>query len=82
MRGKLPAVIKKSIELWAGCVAGALRDYEYVEKLVKAGFEKIDIEATRVYDINDARDFLSGRGVDVEDLATIVQSLRDGGSAA
>jgi arsenite methyltransferase len=69
VRGKLPAEIKKSIELWVGCVAGALRDCEYVEKLVKAGFEKIDIEATRVYDIDDARDFLSGRGVDVEDLA-------------
>jgi len=46
-----------------------LSDYEYVEKLVKAGFEKIDIEATRIYDIDDARAFLSGRGVDVEDLA-------------
>jgi hypothetical protein len=46
-----------------------LSDYEYVEKLARAGFEKIDIEATRVYDINDAREFLSGRGVNVEEFA-------------
>jgi arsenite methyltransferase len=63
VRGKLPAEIKKSIELWVGCVAGALTDSEYVEKLAKAGFEKIDIEPTRVYDLNDARAFLSGRGI-------------------
>jgi SAM-dependent methyltransferase len=69
VQGNVPAEIKKSVELWVGCVAGALSDYEYVEKLVKAGFEKIDIAATRVYDIDDARAFLSGRGVDLEDLA-------------
>jgi arsenite methyltransferase len=69
VRGNIPAGIKKSMELWVGCVAGALSDYEYVEKLAKAGFEKIDIEATRVYDIDDARAFLSGRGADVDELA-------------
>ena len=69
VRGQVPAEIKKSVELWVGCVAGALSDYEYVQKLGKAGFEKIDIEATRVYDIDDARDFLSERGVNVDDLA-------------
>jgi arsenite methyltransferase len=69
VRGKVPAEIKKSIELWVGCVAGALSDYEYVEKLAKAGFERIDIERTRVYDIGDARAFLSGRGIDVDEFA-------------
>jgi arsenite methyltransferase len=68
VRGKVPVEIKKSIELWVGCVAGALSDYEYVEKLSKAGFEKIDIEPTRVYDINDARAFLSGRGTNVDEF--------------
>jgi len=69
VRGNVPAEIKKSVELWVGCVAGALSDYEYVEKLAKAGFEKIDIEPTRVYDLDDARVFLSGRGVNVDEFA-------------
>ena len=69
VRGTVPAEVKKSMELWVGCVAGALSDYEYVEKLAKAGFEKIDIEPTRVYDIDDARAFLSGRGINVDELA-------------
>jgi arsenite methyltransferase len=61
--------VKKSVELWVGCIAGALSDYEYVQKLAKAGFEQIDIEPTRVYDINDARAFLSGRGINVDEFA-------------
>lgn len=69
IRGKVPVEIKKSIELWVGCVAGALSDYEYIEKLAKAGFEQIDIEPTRVYNINDARAFLSGRGINVDEFA-------------
>ena len=73
VRGKVPAEIKKSIELWVGCVAGALSDYEYVEKLAKAGFENIDIEATRVYDIGDARAFLSGRGINVDEFARALE---------
>lgn len=69
VRGNVPAEIKKSMELWVGCVAGALTDDEYITKLAKAGFEYIDIEATRVYNIDDARAFLSGHGQDVEELA-------------
>src|SRR6516164_66923 len=69
VRGKVPAEIKKNMELWVGCVAGALSDYEYVTKLAKAGFERIDIEPTRVYDIGDARAFLSGRGINVDEFA-------------
>jgi arsenite methyltransferase len=73
VRGKVPAEIKKSIELWIGCVAGALSDYEYVEKLAKAGFEQIDIEPTRAYDIRDARAFLSGHGVNVDEFARALE---------
>lgn len=69
VRGSVPAEIKKSMELWVGCVAGALSDYEYVAKLAKAGFESIDIETTRVYGIDDARTFLTGQGLDVDALA-------------
>ena len=69
VRGNVPAEIKKNMELWVGCVAGALSDYEYVAKLAKAGFDNIDIEATRVYNIDDARVFLSNRGLDVEEIA-------------
>ena len=72
VRGNVPAEIKKSMELWVGCVAGALSDYEYVAKLAKAGFDHIDIESTRVYTIEDARGFLSGQGLDVDALAKAV----------
>src|SRR6202051_454408 len=61
VRGEVPAEIKKNMELWVGCVAGALSEYEYVAKLSKAGFDNIDIEPTRVYSIEDARAFLSGQ---------------------
>ena len=69
VRGNVPAEIKKSMELWVGCIAGALSDYEYADKLAKAGFEKVDIEPTRVYSIEDSRGFLSGQGLDVDVLA-------------
>ena len=73
VRGDVPAAIKKNMELWAGCVAGALSDYEYIAKLAKAGFDDIDIEPTRVYGIEDARTFLAGQGLDVESLAKEVE---------
>jgi len=73
VRGNVPAEIKKNMELWVGCVAGALSDYEYVAKLAKAGFDNVDIEATRVYNIDDARVFLSGRGLDADALAGKVE---------
>jgi len=69
VRGEVPAVIKKNMELWIGCVAGALSDHEYIAKLAKAGFDEIGIEETRVYSNNDARTFLGGEGLDVEALA-------------
>ena len=73
VRGDVPAEIRKSMELWVGCVAGAMRDYEYVSKLAKAGFEGIDIEPTRVYKLEDAREFLAAEGLDVEALARKVE---------
>ena len=69
VRGEVPAAIRKSMELWVGCVAGALGDREYVAKLAKTGFEGIDIEPTRVYSIEDARMLLAGEGLDVDALA-------------
>jgi arsenite methyltransferase len=69
LRGDVPAEIRRSMELWVGCIAGALEDQEYVRKLAKAGFEAIDIEPTRVYSIDDARQFLSGEGIDVDAIA-------------
>ena len=60
------------MELWIGCVAGALSDYEYVAELAKAGFDGIGIEETRVYGLDDARTFLAGKGLDADALATDV----------
>jgi arsenite methyltransferase len=73
VRGSVPAGIKRNMELWVGCVAGALSDYEYVAKLAQAGFEDIDIEPTRVYGVEDARAFLAGQDIDVEALAKEVE---------
>jgi arsenite methyltransferase len=66
VRGEVPANIRKSIELWVGCIAGALEENEYREKLARAGFESIEVEATRVYRVEEARDFLAAAGLDPE----------------
>jgi len=68
-RGEVPAQIRKDILLWVGCIAGALQDIEYAEKLAAAGFAAISIEPTRVYNVEDAREFLNGKGIDVDALA-------------
>ena len=73
VRGNVPGEIKRSLELWVGCVAGALSDYDYVAKLAKAGFDNIDIEPTRVYSLEDASSFLSGQALDVDKLAKEVE---------
>ena len=73
VRGDVPAEVRRSIELWVGCIAGALEENEYVHKLAKAGFESIDIEPTRVYSIEDARQFLTGEGIDVDAIAPQVE---------
>jgi SAM-dependent methyltransferase len=72
-RGEVPAEIRQTVLLWVGCIAGALRDEEYTDKLSRAGFQSIDIEPTRVYAIEDARDFLADKGVDVDALAPQVE---------
>jgi arsenite methyltransferase len=61
--GNLPQVVRRSMELWAGCVAGALEEGSYREKLTRAGFESVDVEPTRVYRANDARQFLDAAGL-------------------
>jgi SAM-dependent methyltransferase len=73
VRGDVPAEVKRSMELWVGCIAGALRDYDYVARLAKAGFDSIDIEPTRVYGIEDARQFLVGEGIDADTIAPQIE---------
>jgi hypothetical protein len=68
-RGEIMPEIRKSVLLWVGCVAGALDESDYRSKLKSAGFEQIDLEPTRVYRAEDARDFLSGEGIDVDAIA-------------
>jgi arsenite methyltransferase len=65
----VPDEVRKSVLLWVGCIAGALKDSEYVAKLTEAGFESIEIEPTRVYHIEDARAFLVNQGIDVDAIA-------------
>jgi len=61
--------IRENVLLWVGCVAGALDENDYRSKLVSAGFENIEIEPTRIYRVEDAREFLSGQNIDVDALA-------------
>jgi arsenite methyltransferase len=68
VRGDVPAQIRRSVELWIGCVAGALEEEEYRAKLAKAGFQEIALEVTRVYRAEDAREFLAGAGLNAEDI--------------
>ena len=71
-RGEINEEIRQSVLLWVGCVAGALDENEYRAKLSAAGFEQILIEPTRIYRVEDAREFLSAAGVDVEAIAPAV----------
>lgn len=73
VRGEIPQEIRDHMLLWVGCIAGALQDSDYVAKLSKAGFESIAIEPTRVYDVEDARAFLSAEGIDVDAMAPLVE---------
>jgi len=68
-RGAILPEIRKSVLLWVGCIAGALEENEYRSKLAAAGFADVDVEPTRVYKVEDAREFLSGQGLDVDALA-------------
>ena len=67
-RGEMLPEIRASVLLWVGCVAGALEEYEYRNKLHGAGFESIDIEATRVYKVEEAREFMEAAGLDADEV--------------
>ncbi len=69
VRGELPAAVRRSMELWVGCVAGALSEDEFLGILADAGFTAASIEPTRIYQFDDARAFLQEAGVDTEVLA-------------
>jgi arsenite methyltransferase len=73
VRGEVPAQVKKSMELWVGCIAGALQENEYRAKLAQAGFDAITFEVTRTYGIDDARAFLTAEGIDVDEIAPLLQ---------
>ena len=72
VRGEIPAEIRRSVELWVGCISGALDEAVYIEKLTRAGFADVSIEPTRVYRAQDAREFLNTQGIDVDTIAPLV----------
>jgi SAM-dependent methyltransferase len=74
VRGEVPAAMRKSMELWVGCIGGALSEDDYRGKLAKAGFTGIELEVTRVYNVEDAAAHLSGQGIEVE---TAVKEVGD-----
>ncbi|MEO8078375.1 MAG: arsenite methyltransferase [Acidobacteriota bacterium] len=69
IRADVPAEIRRSLELWVGCVGGALQAEEYVSKLEAAGFIGVELDPWRVYQVDDARAFLAETGVDVDQIA-------------
>jgi len=71
-RGEIPGAVRESVLAWVGCIAGALDEKDYLAKLQSAGFEQASIEPTRIYKVEDAREFLAGQGLDVEKLAAQV----------
>jgi arsenite methyltransferase len=73
VRGDVPADIRRSMELWVGCIAGALEETEYATRLRAAGFADVEIEPWRVYQVDDARAFLSQSGIDVDRLAPQIE---------
>jgi len=72
-RGEILPEIRQNVLLWVGCVAGALDEDEYRAKLAAAGFEQVDVEPTRIYRVEDARELLSGKGIDVDAIAPQVE---------
>lgn len=75
VRGEMPPEVQRSAELWAGCVAGALRDTDYIGKVKAAGFQSVEIEPTRIYTADDARQSLSGQGIDIDRIAPQVDGM-------
>jgi SAM-dependent methyltransferase len=68
-RGEILPEIRQSVLAWVGCIAGALEENDYRSKLAAVGFEQIEVEPTRIYRAEDAREFLAGQGIDVDALA-------------
>ena len=68
-RGAIPDQIRKDVLAWVGCIAGALDENDYRAKLSAAGFEAVSVEPTRVYKVDDAREFLISKGFDVDAMA-------------
>jgi SAM-dependent methyltransferase len=69
VRGEVPSAVRRSMELWVGCVAGALEESDYAARLRRAGFEQVSLEPTRIYRVEDARAFLSAEGIDADAVA-------------
>jgi SAM-dependent methyltransferase len=69
VRGEVPREVRRSVELWMGCIAGALEEQEYREKLAAAGFADVEIEPTRIYRVDDARELLAQAGIDADAIA-------------
>src|ERR1039457_6799689 len=69
VRGEVPVEVRRNVELWVGCIAGAMQETEYVQKLARAGFVDISVEPTRIYNIEDAREFLTTEGIDADAIA-------------
>ena len=72
VRGEVPEEIRRNVEMWVGCVAGALDEKDYCDKLAHAGFQNINLEPTRIYYIKDAGDFLAASGIDIDAIAPLV----------
>jgi ubiquinone/menaquinone biosynthesis C-methylase UbiE len=73
VRGEVPSDIRKSMELWVGCMAGALQETEYLQKLQAAGFTSAEVQPTRVYHAEESRDFLAAAGLDSDRVAPLIQ---------
>ncbi len=74
VRGEVPAEVRRNMELWVGCIAGALEETEYTQRLTRAGFEAVEVEPTRIYDVEDARAFLATEGIDADEIAPLVEN--------
>jgi len=72
VRGELPADVRKSMELWVGCMAGTLQESEYLEKLRAAGFTSVEVQPTRVYLPEESREFLAAAGLDPDRVAPLI----------
>lgn len=73
-RGAVPDNVRRNMLLWVGCIAGALEENDYIARLTRSGFQNIAIEPTRIYNIEDARAFLTGQGIDVDAIAPQVEN--------